>query len=61
MGLGGGGSTSKIPAPTKRGPVAVEPNLDRARAEMAISKRRRTLATRRDMIEPTLKTQTLGA
>ena len=58
---GGGGSSIPAPAPVKRAPVRVEPNLDRARAKMDIrSRQRRSLAVNRPLGEPTVRRITLG-
>ena len=60
MSFGGGGGSS-IPAPVKRAPVRVEPNLDRARAKMDIrSRQRRSLAVNRPLGEPIVRRATLG-
>lgn len=63
MGFGGGGGKPDIPAPAKRAPTKVEPNLDEARAKSDIKKRqRRSLATQRPMLsEAKVKQTTLGA
>ena len=60
-GLFGGGGGAKIPAPAKKSPVKVEPNLDRARAKLDVrSKQRQSLAVQRPMSDANVKRQTLG-
>lgn len=62
-GGGGGGIGPAAPIAGKIAPVRMEAALDRGAEERraGLKKRRRSLATQRDLGEPTLKTEKLGS